>query len=80
MVVHSRGRLHITMRELRSMLGFLLFGDKTCEQIHTELESGTQTEERRQSRTNCCKARELAAREALLQQAFPHWSKWWPAL
>jgi serine/threonine protein kinase len=41
MLVHSRGRLHITIRELRSMLAFLLFGDQSCEEIHKELESGT---------------------------------------
>jgi hypothetical protein len=50
MVVHSRGRLHITMRELRSMLGFLIFGDQTCEQVHIELESDTQIEEEGQVR------------------------------
>lgn len=38
-VIHCRGRLHITMRELRSLMAFLFFGRQTCQQIHEELES-----------------------------------------
>ena len=47
MLVHSRGRLHITIRELRSFLAYLLFGDQHCEDIHAELEqtSGQDLEE-----------------------------------
>lgn len=45
MVIHSRGRLHITMRELRSMLAFLVFGDQACEQIHRELEEAALDDE-----------------------------------
>ena len=39
LLVHSRGRLHVTMRELRSALAVALFGDQTCEEIHSELET-----------------------------------------
>lgn len=39
-LVHSRGRLHVTVRELRSMLAYFIFGDQTCEDIHVELEEG----------------------------------------
>jgi len=48
MVIHSRGRLHITMRELRSMLAFLVFGDQACEQIHSELEEAALDDEEAQ--------------------------------
>jgi serine/threonine protein kinase len=44
-MVHSRGRLHITVRELRSMLAYFIFGDQTCEGIHAELEEGVQPTE-----------------------------------
>jgi len=33
-VTHLRGRLHITMRDLRSALGFTLAGTRDCDQIH----------------------------------------------
>lgn len=47
MLVHSRGRLHITIRELRSFLAYLIFGNQHCEEIHAELEhtSGSESEE-----------------------------------
>jgi hypothetical protein len=47
-VVHSRGRMHITMRELRSMLAFLIFGDQACEQIHAELEDTVESQDEAQ--------------------------------
>ena len=39
LLVHGRGRLHITMRELRSSLAFALFGDQSCDEIHLDLET-----------------------------------------
>ncbi len=33
-MAHLRGRLHITMRDLRSALSFMLIGDRSCEEIH----------------------------------------------
>ena len=33
-VTHLRGRLHITMRDLRSALAFTLAGTRDCDQIH----------------------------------------------
>jgi hypothetical protein len=44
-VIHRRGRMHITMRELRSMLAFLIFGDQACEQIHAELEDTVESQD-----------------------------------
>lgn len=38
MLVHGRGRLHVTMRELRSTLAFAFFGNQSCDEIHEELE------------------------------------------
>jgi len=61
MIVHSRGRLHITMRELRSMLTFLIFGDQTCEQIHTEQEGTAYEEEEGQEQ------KQVALKHQLLQ-------------
>ena len=34
-ITHLRGRLHITMRDLRSSLAFTLAGTRDCDQIHT---------------------------------------------
>ena len=34
-ITHLRGRLHITMRDLRSALAFTLAGTRDCDQIHT---------------------------------------------
>ena len=34
-ITHLRGRLHITMRDLRSALAFTLAGARNCDQIHT---------------------------------------------
>ncbi|MGQ9687928.1 MAG: protein kinase domain-containing protein [Desulfobaccales bacterium] len=44
-IVHSRGRLHVTIRELRSMLAYIIFGDQPCEEIHRELEEAQSREE-----------------------------------
>lgn len=33
-ITHLRGRLHITLRELRSALSFMLVGTKDCDEIH----------------------------------------------
>lgn len=34
-ITHLRGRLHITMRDLRSALAFMLVGTRDCDGIHT---------------------------------------------
>lgn len=36
--IHGRGRLHLTMRELRSWMAFAFFGAEDCEAIHRRLE------------------------------------------
>jgi serine/threonine protein kinase len=33
-MTHLRGRLHITMRDLRSALSFMLIGNRDCDEIH----------------------------------------------
>ena len=39
-ILHFRKRLHVTVRDLRSLLAFTLFGKKTCPQIEAEIQSG----------------------------------------
>lgn len=39
-VLHFRKRLHVTVRDLRSLLAFALFGKKTCSQIQAEIQQG----------------------------------------
>lgn len=39
-VLHFRKRLHVTVRDLRSVLAFTLFGKKNCEQITAEIQAG----------------------------------------
>jgi serine/threonine protein kinase len=34
--VHQRGQIHITTRELRGVLGYVLFGVKTCSELHAD--------------------------------------------
>jgi len=34
--VHQRGQIHITTRELRGMLGYVLFGVNRCEELHND--------------------------------------------
>src|SRR5207249_10740087 len=42
-ITHLRGRLHITMRDLRSALAFTLGGTRDCDEIHAlYAESGTE--------------------------------------
>ena len=43
-MTHLRGRLHITMRDLRSALSFMLIGNRDCGEIHALYASGKQTE------------------------------------
>ena len=40
-MLHLRKRLHMTVRDLRSVLAFMLFGKHTCAQIEAEIQSGT---------------------------------------
>lgn len=39
-MVHLRGRLHITMRDLRSALSFMLIGNRDCAEIHALYAAG----------------------------------------
>jgi hypothetical protein len=39
-MLHFRKRIHVTVRDLRSVLAFTLFGKQTCAQIETEVASG----------------------------------------
>ena len=38
-ITHFRGRLHVTMRDLRSALAFMLTGARDCDQIHAQYAS-----------------------------------------
>jgi serine/threonine protein kinase len=46
-ITHLRGRLHITMRDLRSALAFTIAGTRDCDEIHA-LYAGAGTDARRQ--------------------------------
>jgi hypothetical protein len=37
-MAHLRGRLHITMRDLRSALSFMLVGNRHCDEIHASVQ------------------------------------------
>lgn len=39
-VLHFRKRIHMTVRDLRSVLAFTLFGKSTCSEIEREVQSG----------------------------------------
>jgi len=39
-VLHFRKRIHMTVRDLRSVLAFTLFGKKTCSEINAEIQAG----------------------------------------
>jgi hypothetical protein len=43
-VTHLRGRLHITLRDLRSALAFTLVGTRDCDEIHELYKSGRRQE------------------------------------
>lgn len=43
-VTHLRGRLHITLRDLRSALAFTLVGMRDCDEIHELYQSGRRNE------------------------------------
>ncbi len=42
LITHLRGRLHITLRDLRSALAFMLVGTMDCDAIHSLYNSGSQ--------------------------------------
>lgn len=42
LITHLRGRLHITLRDLRSALAFMLIGTLDCDAIHSLYNSGSQ--------------------------------------
>lgn len=39
-ITHLRGRLHITMRDLRSALSYMLVGTRDCDEIHSLYQNG----------------------------------------
>jgi hypothetical protein len=39
-ILHFRKRIHVTVRDLRSVLAFVLFGKRTCAQIEARIKSG----------------------------------------
>jgi serine/threonine protein kinase len=43
-MAHLRGRLHITMRDLRSALSFMLIGNRDCDEIHATYADGKHDE------------------------------------
>lgn len=46
-ITHLRGRLHITMRDLRSALAFMLVGTRDCDGIHQLYQSGGEDNQNR---------------------------------
>lgn len=46
-ITHLRGRLHITMRDLRSALAFMLVGTRDCDNIHKLYQSGGEKNQNR---------------------------------
>lgn len=40
-VTHLRGRLHVTLRDLRSALAFMLAGTRNCDEVHELYQSST---------------------------------------
>ncbi|WP_303785789.1 serine/threonine protein kinase [Azovibrio restrictus] len=43
-MTHLRGRLHVTMRDLRSALSFMLTSNRDCDEIHTLYRAGKRRE------------------------------------
>ncbi len=41
-ILHFRKRIHVTVRDLRSVLSFTLFGTKTCSEIEADIKRGNQ--------------------------------------
>lgn len=41
-ITHLRGRLHITLRDLRSALAFMLVGTRDCDEVHQLYERGAE--------------------------------------
>jgi hypothetical protein len=39
-ILHFRKRIHLTIRDVRSVLAYALFGKKTCKQIEEEIQGG----------------------------------------
>jgi hypothetical protein len=39
-ILHFRKRIHLTIRDVRSVLAFALFGKKTCNEIEQEIQAG----------------------------------------
>jgi serine/threonine protein kinase len=46
-ITHLRGRLHITMRDLRSALAFMLVGTRDCDSIHQLYQNGGEKNQNR---------------------------------
>ena len=43
-ITHLRGRLHVTLRDLRSALAYMLVGTRDCDEIHELYKSGQRNE------------------------------------
>src|SRR5436305_12025543 len=42
-ITHLRGQLHVTLRDLRSALAYMLVGTKDCDDVHKLYQEGSQS-------------------------------------
>jgi len=45
-ITHLRGRLHITLRDLRSALAFMLVGTRNCDEVHALYDKGAEARQK----------------------------------
>jgi len=45
-ITHLRGRLHITLRDLRSALAFMLVGTRDCDEVHALYDKGAEARQK----------------------------------
>lgn len=65
-MAHLRGRLHITMRDLRSALSFMLIGNRDCAEIHALYAAGKHDDVARSFYFNSWMGAEQATSDRLL--------------
>jgi serine/threonine protein kinase len=65
-MTHLRGRLHITMRDLRSALSFMLIGNRDCAEIHALYAAGKHDDVARSFYFNSWMGAEQATSDRLL--------------
>ncbi|MES3021650.1 MAG: protein kinase [Pseudomonadota bacterium] len=65
-MAHLRGRLHITMRDLRSALSFMLIGNRDCAEIHALYAAGKHDDVARSFYFNSWMGAEQATADRLL--------------